>query len=170
MAFWSLRRGTSAGSVQGTAAVEIAPALEPIQVFLADRIITGHIAPEGERVTDVLAARAGIRVQVDDGTWEHVDVDAIILVAPPPHASIRRIHRARRRVELIAPPYAVTGTAHLPPGTQLDPFVLRTGRPVLPVTGAWVRVPGDASIDQHLDVAILTVHAIEIARELLSPM
>lgn len=170
MAFWSLRRGTSSQSVQGTAAVELEPALEPIQVFLTDRIISGLIAPEGERVTDLLAVRKGIRVQVDEGRWEHIDVGDIVLVAPPPHASQRRIHRSRRRVELTLPPYTVTGTAHMPPGTQLDPFVLRTGRPVIPVTGAWVRVEGDASTDQHLDVAILSVHAIDHARELLSAM
>lgn len=168
MAFWSLRRGASSRSVEGTAAVELVPALEPIQVFLADRIINGLIAPEGERVTDLLAARAGLRVQVGEDAWEHVSVDEILLVAPPPHASQRKIHRARRRVELSVAPYTVTGTAHLPPGTQLDPFVLRTGRPVIPVTDAWVRIEGDASTDQHFDVAILTVAAIDYARELLS--
>lgn len=168
MAFWSLRRGTSSETVQGTAAVELVPALEPIQVFLADRIINGHIAPEGERVTDLLAARRGLRIQDENGEWETVDVADIVLVSPPPHTSQRRIHRARRRVELEVPPYLVTGTAHLPPGTQLDPFVIRTGRPVIPVTGAWVRIEGDPTSDQHLDVAILSVAAIERARELLS--
>lgn len=167
MPFWSLRRGTSSRAVEGTAAREVVPALEPVQIFLADRVVRGAVVPDGERLTDLIANQLGLRVQLEDGSWEGLSIDDIILVAPPPHASQRRIHRAKRRIELTADPYKITATAHLPPGTQLDPFVLRTGRPVLPVTGAWVRIEEDASSDQQLDVAIVTVKAISMARELL---
>ena len=167
MGFWGTRRGASSSATVGSSAVELIPDVAPIQVFLADRIVTGHIATEGERITDLLAERRGLRVQLEDGTWEQIDVDDIRLVAPPPHASKRRIHRSKHRVQLLVPPYKVMGVVHLPPGTQLDPFVLRTGRLVLPVTGAWLLGDGDPSVDQQLDVAILAVHAIETAKELL---
>ena len=123
--------------------------------------------PDGERLTDLIANQLGLRVQLDDGSWEGLSIDDIVLVAPPPHTSQRKIHRTRWRIELTAEPYKIIGTAHLPPGTQLNPFVLRTGRPALPVTGAWMRVEGDPSSDQDLDVAIVIVKSISMARELL---
>ncbi len=167
MGFWGMRRGASSSSTVGSAAVELIPDAAPIQVFLADRIVSGHVVTEGERITDLLAERRGLRVQVEDGSWEQIDVDDIRLIAPPPHASKRRIHRSKHRVQLLVPPYQVMGVVHLPPGTQLDPFVLRTGRVVLPVTRAWLLADGDPSVDQQLDVAILAVHAIQTAKELL---
>lgn len=167
MAFWSLRRDAPTTAPVSIVAEEQEPAMEPVQVFLPRHVVRGRVLREAERMTDILARRPALRVQEADGAWTDVAFDDIVLVAPPPHVSQRRIHRARRRIELFAEPYTITGTAHLPPGTQLDPFVLRTGRPTLPVTSAWVRIEGDPTTDQQLDVAIVNVEAISRAKELL---
>lgn len=168
MPFWGRRRGTSPGATDGSTARAIEPqADEPVRLYLRDGAIHGVIDSGGERMTDLLTSRSALRVQLEDGSWQAFAHDALVAVAPPPHLSRRRIHRARRRVEFTAPPYLVTGTAHLPPGTQLAPFVLQSGRIALPVTSAWIRtVDGDVSDD--LDVVILLVRSVTMAREIMS--
>lgn len=164
---WGKARGTSPAAIDGAAARSLAPsALAPVRLYLRDRVVDGAVDAEGERMTDLLTSRAALRVMGDTGSWVAYAREEIVAVAPPPHVSSRRLHRARRRVEFVAPPYIVTGTAHLPPGTQLQPFVLRSGRLALPVTGAWLRTE-DGSIDEDLDVAIMLVPGIVMAREII---
>lgn len=170
MAFWNVRRATSPSAVEGSAARSIEPQLEPVQIFLRDGVVRGHVSPDGERLTDLLANQLGLRAQLADGTWSSYSLHDIVIVAPPPHASGRRIHRSKHRVELAAGPYTIIGTAHLPPGTQLNPFVLRTGRPVLPVTNAWVRADFAEPIDQQFDVAIVVVKAVDEVHGLFASM
>lgn len=169
MKFWKQRRGTEPQAIDGAAARELAPSLEPVRLYLADRVVVGSMPADDRRVSDLLVSGDHLRVQEDDGTWASYPLAELVVVEPPAHASLRRIHRAKRRVELVAAPYRIVGTTHLPPGTQLDPFVLRTGRPAIAVTNAWVH-RDDGSIDDHLDVAIVTVDRISFARELLGPI
>lgn len=167
MFFWS-RRGSKRTSTDGASALAVEPALEPIQLFLSDRIVNGSVVSDGERLTDMIASKDTLRINVIEDEWETFAIADVLVVAPPPHVSARRIHRMRRRIELAADPYVLTGTAHLPPGTQLDPFVMRTGQRTLPVTDVWLRVPGNEEIDQQLDVALVVVASITRARELLT--
>lgn len=164
---WKRRRITAA-AVDGSAARDVAPHLEPIQLFVRTGVITGWIEPEGQRISDLLAGQPALRIRDDDDGWSTVSVEDILVAAPPRHASTRRIHRAKRRVAFDVPPYEIVGTAHLAPGTQLDPFVLRSGRPILPLTNAWIH-DTDTDTDYHFDTAIVTVRAVAAARELLGP-
>ena len=165
--FWP-KRGTDPAAQDGSAARSLHTPGEPVRLYLAREVVQGTMDAGGERLTDVLATTAALRIRFDDDDWRAYRVDDIVLLAPPPHDSQRRIHRIRRRVEFIAPPYTVTGTAYLPPGTQLEPFVLRSGRRVVPVTSVLVRSDNE-EVDEDLAVGILMVAAIRSARELMGP-
>ena len=164
---WKLRR-SARDAVDGSTARQAEPLLEPIQLFTLDGEVLGAIAAEGRRISDLMAAEPALRIQTEDGAWSSISLAEVLIVVPPRQISNRRIHRTKRRVAFDVPPYRVVGTAHLPPGTQLDPFVLRTGRSALAVTNAWIRDDA-ADQDHHAEVAIVTVRAITGARELLGP-
>lgn len=164
---WKRLRGTR-DTVDGSAAIDSQPQLQPIQLFTTAGVISGAITDDGRRVSDLMLTDDEFRIQTDDDGWVSISLADVVLVVPPSHVSTRRIHRAKRRVAFDVPPYRIVGTAHLPPGTQLDPFVLRTGRPALPVTNAWIRNEV-LDEDYHAEVAIIAVNAISSARELLGP-
>jgi hypothetical protein len=161
------RRRAAAAAIDGTAAREVAPELDPIKLFVRTGVIDGWIDAGGRRISDLMAEERVLRIRDADG-WSTVSIADVLVAGPPPHLSTRRIHRVKRRVAFDVPPYEIVGTAHLPPGTQLDPFVLRTARPILPVTNAWVH-DTDTGEDHHLETAIVTVSAITRGRELLGP-
>ena len=88
---------------------------------------------------------------------ETFDRDEILFVAPPDRATDpqRRLHRRKNRLIAIVGPYVVTGTAHLPPGTDLDPFLLRRQMRFMPLTDAWVTHRTDGSVDIARSVVIV---------------
>lgn len=119
---------------------------EPIRLILPEEDLSGWIRTGGERVTDLLSAGGPLMVlpvTAADGEWMAVDPAELLIVVPPPHTSPpeRRVKRQRHEVVVRAGGYAVTGTAHLMPGEEYDPY-LRSTRQFLPVTGAMLSAEG----------------------------
>jgi hypothetical protein len=109
----------------------VSPEPEPVLVFHESEVVSGFVEPAPERLSDVLNSVETLRVRAatEEGTPggdpAEVPVDEIVLLAPPPRASdpARRVARSRRRVALHVGPYHVVGTAHLPPGTEMEAFI-----------------------------------------------
>jgi hypothetical protein len=60
--FWNWRRGPGQMAVQGSAAVAAVAELAPIELYTADARIVGWIAPNGQRVTDLLNGQDELRL------------------------------------------------------------------------------------------------------------
>ena len=158
MPFWSPRRNTSAVT-DGSTARDVAPALEPIRLFLADRQVQGlSFLPMSESPICSTGERSS--------AW---CVD--LLVAPPQQAGDpqRRVHRRKHRLVAFVGPYVVTGVAHIALGQDPEAYLLRTRQQFLPMTSAHVTSRVDGSIDEQLPVVILNVGNLTELRALLSP-
>ncbi|MEA2652318.1 MAG: hypothetical protein QOI85_2039, partial [Chloroflexota bacterium] len=149
MTFWNLRRG-GPGQVatQGSAALAVAPELAPIELYTAESRIVGWIAPNGQRVTDLLSSQDELRlwrpspgplddtslpstngkVLGDNGEWESLPTAQVILAMPPEWRASRqlRLHRRLRRAAVTAGPFSVTGNVHLPPGVEVGLHLARS--------------------------------------------
>jgi hypothetical protein len=150
----------------------LAPVLQPIQVFMVDRHIEGWIVAVEERITDLLNRRDVLRICTDaaSDTWETIESDQVLIVAPPVRATNpqRRIHRQKHRLMALVGPYVVTGIAHLQPGTALDPYLLRTRQHFLPMTSVSLTHRIDPSFEQELPVVIINVANLDELRGLLT--
>lgn len=128
-------------------------------------MLDGSIAVDGERLIDLLNRETTLRVcSTSDATWRSVDLDEVCLVGPPPHASDpqRRVRRQKHRVRVEVGPCLVTGTAHLVPGSELKPYLLRTRQRFLPITEAWIRrATHDPSLEGDVDVVLANVAMAE---------
>ena len=167
MPFWRVGRATGGQIIDGSAARELAPHLEPISVFTARGSFDGWIVAAEQRVTDLLNDHPHLRVCVDAAAddWEDIDRDDILFVAPPARATDpqRRVSRRRNRLVAHVGPYVLTGTAHIQPGATLDPYILRRQVRFLPLTDAWVTHRTDSSVDFGRPVLIVnTVNLIEL--------
>jgi hypothetical protein len=173
MPFWNVRRGTRSDLSQGSVAYDLTPSLQPIRLFTADRCIEGWVVAAEERITDLLNQRESIRVCVDaaNDAWDTVSRDDLLLVAPPAQVSNpqRRVHRRKHRLLALVGPYVVNGVAHLAPGTDLDPYLLRTRQRFLPMTNATVTHRTDHELEQDLPVVIVNVGNLTELRPLLTP-
>lgn len=144
--------------------------LQPIRLYSSDGTWVCWVRPGGERVTDILQRPEGLvvlpdgAVESDPEAWLPVDVDALLLVVPPPHTSRPelRVHRQRQEVAVRIGPYRVFGTAHLKPGYAQDPF-LRATQPFLPLTDAVVE--RDDAPPERFDVVIVNQRLVEDFRE-----
>ena len=59
--------------------------------------------------------------------------------------------------------YVVTGTAHIQPGTTLDPYLLRRQIRFLPLTDAWVTHRTDPTVEFSRPVLIVnTKNLVEL--------
>jgi len=159
MPFWKVNRATGAELTEGSAARDATPHLEPISIFTERGDFDGWIVAAERRVTDMLNEHQYVRVCLDAASdeWEAVDRDEILFVAPPERATDpqRRIHRRKNRLIATVGPYVVTGTAHLPPGTDLDPFLVRRQMRFMPLTDAWVTHRTDPSVELTRPVVIV---------------
>lgn len=172
VAFWSL--GTSRGAAvaeRRASPQEAAEAseLEPIRVFTVDAEYAGTINSRGQRVTDLLNAQPALLIRVEPpdivGRWVSIDRDSILVVAPPPFVSPRRIHRQRRTVQVKIGGWVLSGVAHTAPMGGLDPTQLRARQPFLPLTNVRItRADGTADGEQFA-VAIVNVANMDELRE-----
>jgi hypothetical protein len=149
------------------------PEVEPIVVYTTDAVMNGWIAPNGQRVTDMLNAMPALTLLVpdeDETRWTNVERDDICLVTPPPHTGNRqlRLHRQKHRVVIDVGPCEVTGTAHLIPGVALDLYLLRTRQRFLPVTAASIAFRDAPWEERTVDVAIVNVGNITAVQKLLT--
>jgi hypothetical protein len=184
--FWNWRRGAGVVTTDGSAAVAAsAPELAPIELYTADARIVGWIAPQGQRVTDLLNGRDELRlwrpspgplgegglpvppdpsVGGENGEWESLDTARVVLAMPPEWRASRqlRLHRRLRRAALIAGPFSVTGNIHLAPGQDVGTHLLRSGG-FLPLTDAHLLHDGDPPFEHVVSVVIVnTVHVSHI--------
>jgi hypothetical protein len=142
------------------------PDLQPIRLYSAETVFAASVHPGGERITDILQRGDELLVlpqgadHQDPDAWLAVNPDALLAVVPPPHVSPPelRLHRQREEVEIRTGPYRITGTAHLRPGQEQDPFV-RATRPFLPLTDALVqRADGPP---ERFDVVIVNLRLMQ---------
>ena len=178
MTFWNWRRSPGPTATQGSAALAAAsPDLAPIELYTADARIVGWLAPNGQRVTDLLATRDELRLwrpspgPLDDtdlpgdgdtpmaggpGEWESLPTARVILAMPPEWRASRqlRLHKRLRRAALIAGPFSVTGNIHLQPGVDVGPHLLRSNS-FLPLTDAYLLHTGQPPFEHVVSVVIV---------------
>jgi hypothetical protein len=159
--------------------------IAPIELYTADSRIVGWIAPNGRRVTDLLATQDELHLwrpspgaldgealpQInpealpgDSGEWESLATDRVILAMPPEWRASRqlRLHRRLRRVAIQAGPFHVTGNVHLAPGVEISHHLLRTQR-FIPLTDAYILHAGEPPFEHVVSVAIVnTAHVSQI--------
>jgi hypothetical protein len=185
MTFWNWRRGTSATTTAGSAAVALAPDLAPIELYTADSRIVGWIAANGRRVTDLLNAQDELRLWQpspgpieaplstrgappnpdEGGEWQSLVTERVILAMPPEWRASRqlRLHRKLRRVALTAGPFSVTGNLHIVPGAEPGPELLEHGTRFLPLTEAYILHNGEPPFEHVVSVVIVnTAHVAQL--------
>jgi hypothetical protein len=162
----------------------MSPDLAPIEIYTADARIVGWLAPNGQRVTDLLASQDVLRLwrpspgalddrsmphldavgePGDNGDWESLPTDRVILAMPPEWRASRqlRLHRRLRRAACLAGPFNITGNVHLAPGVEIGLHLLRTQR-FVPLTDAYILHAGEPAFEHVVSVAI--VNAAHIAK------
>lgn len=177
MTFWNWRRGAGPGSTQGSAAVEPAAELAPIELYTADSRIVAWIAPNGQRITDVLTSRDELRLwrpspgpldgigvprpesdpdRGESGEWQGLPTAQVILAMPPEWRASRqlRLHRRLRRAAVVAGPFSVTGNVHLHPGVEVGIHVMRQ-QPFVPLTDAYILHNGEPPFEHVVSVVIV---------------
>jgi len=182
--FWNWRRGAGHSATQGSAAVAVGPELAPIELYTAESRIVGWIAPQGQRVTDLLSSRVELRlwrpssgpledtttpsangtVPGDNGEWESLPTAQVILAMPPEWRASRqlRLHRRLRRAAVIAGPFNVTGNVHLRPGAEVGPHLLRT-QSFVPLTDAYILHTGQPPFEHVVSTVIVnSAHVAQI--------
>lgn len=179
--FWNWQR-RGAALTEGSAAIAAQEELRPIQLYTAGGLLTAAVAPNGERMLDILNRQPHLRLKDADFTpyytdtalshspgWMSVARDVVLLVAPP-HSSPRQVHlhRRQRRVEISVPPFTLVGNAHMPPGFRLNDFVRRQHHAFIPVTEAWLRHDQNATFDRSVPVVLVNVSRVQGIRDLLA--
>jgi len=167
MPFWKVSRATGRQLSAGSATVDPAPHLEPISVFTTENSFDGWIVAAEQRVTDLLNQHPQLRICLNAASdhWEDIERDDILFVAPPGRETDpqRRVSRRKNRLVALVGSYVVTGTAHIQPGTTLDPYMLRRQVRFLPLTDVWVTHRTDPSVELSRPVLIVnTMSLIEL--------
>ncbi len=138
--------------------------LHQVAVFRAQGVTEGWVEPRADRLSDALNAGTPLLVRPspdEDGRWEAMPADEMIAVAvsPSPRPSPRRIARRRHAIELVAPPYTIIGTAHMPPGADPYRYARSAPRQWLALTEATV-----AFKEEVIEVEILVVNLEHVRR------
>jgi hypothetical protein len=143
--FWNWRRGPGPMATQGSAAIATAPELAPIELYTADARIVGWIAPNGQRVTDLLATKGELRLwRPSPGPLDET--------SPPPEGDPSRAEENGEWESLATA--RVTGNIHLQPGVEVGPHLLRsTG--FIPLTDAYLLHNGEPSFEHVVSVVIV---------------
>lgn len=178
MTFWNASRGNGANATSGSAAISLSRELAPIELYTAGSRVVAWIETNGHRVTDLLngqdelrlwqpaAPRDGAEVPssepgADDGEWQSLVTDQVVLAMPPEWRTNRqlRIHRKLRRVALEVDKFSITGNAHLPFGTEPGSWMLDRGPHFLPLTDAHILHRGEPPFEHVVSVVIVnTAH------------
>jgi hypothetical protein len=186
--FWNWRRGPGPSATQGSAAIATSTDLAPIELYTADARIVGWIAPNGQRVTDLLTSQDELRLWRpspgpmddrsmpaddtnvpavalgDNGQWESLATARVILAMPPEWRASRqlRLHRRLRRARCVAGPFNITGNVHLAPGVEIGLHLARTQR-FIPLTDAYILHSGEPPFEHVVSVALVnTAHVAQI--------
>jgi hypothetical protein len=185
--FWNWRRTPGSAASAGSSAVALATDLAPIELYTADSRIVAWIASNGRRVTDLLneqdelrlwhpspgpiqppadhRAADGSTASDDDGAWQTLATDRVVLAMPPEWRAARqlRLHRKLRRVAVQAGPFSVTGNLHMAPGTEPGPHLLSRGPHFMPLTEAYLLHNGEPPFEHVVSVVIVnTAHITQL--------
>ncbi len=179
--FWDWRTRPNASVGAQVAVAETT--LEPVELYTESAMITGLVASEGRRLSDILNTNShlpvrnpksvsmvdGLEGEQGDG-WSGVDVPDILLVMPPAHSPARqlKIHRRQHRVRIVTGPFEVSGTAHVLPGVALDPYVLRSRMNFIALTDARVYVAGDQAWERTAPVVLVNVRPVKDLIEVMT--
>jgi hypothetical protein len=188
LTFWNWRRGGGSAATSGTAAVALTPELAPIELYTADARIVGWIDAQGRRVTDLLNAEDEVRLWQphpgpldgalteaangttqhvgENGEWQTLTTDQVILAMPPEWRASRqlRLHKRLRRAALTAGPFNVTGNLHLHPGVEVGAHILVRGPRWLPLTDAYLLHTGEPPFEHVVSVVIVnTAHVSHLS-------
>jgi hypothetical protein len=181
--FWNWRRGPGPAATQGSAALAAPAELAPIEIYTAESRIVGWIAPNGQRVTDLLVSQDELRLwrpspgpldetalptaaddPSDGGEWETLATARVILAMPPEWRASRqlRLHKRLRRAAIVAGPFTVTGNIHLHPGVEVGAHLLR-GQGFIPLTDAYLLHDGEPPFEHVVSVVIVNAaHVTQI--------
>ena len=113
--------------------------LEPIAIFRAEGVAEAATPRHTGRLSDELNARLPVRV-LEDGAWSELDTWGAIAIAvePNPEPSPNRVTRRRHVLDLSAPPYRLSGVAHMPPGADPTRYAAAASQRWLALTDASV--------------------------------
>lgn len=181
MTFWSPRRGNGAAAISGALAAAPSRELAPIELFTADSRIVAWIETRGQRVTDLLNEHDELRLWrpapgsgpadasspppgPDDGDWQVVATESLVLAMPPEWRTNRqlRIHRKLRRVAVETGDFSVTGNAHLALGSEPGMWMITRGARFMPLTDAHILHRGDPPFEHVVSVVI--INAAQVTR------
>lgn len=182
--FWGWHQGGTSAPVNGTAAMQLIDEFEPVEIYTLEAIVTGSIAPHGERMSDILNRDTELSVKgphiaplndvqpplVDEEASLIVEPEEILFVMPPAHVSNpqRRVHRRQRRVLLRTGEFEIVGQMHVLPGVELSPFALAKHVHFMPVTNAAVHSTIDPFWERSADVILVNVRPLNGLREVLT--
>ncbi len=174
MTFWNAGRGTGATASSGSAAISLSRELAPIELYTAGSRVVAWIETNGRRVTDLLNSEDELRLWqptvpregtvtpssdsiADDGEWQSIVADQILLAMPPEWRTNRqlRIHRRLRRVAIEVGQFSITGNAHVPFGTEPGLWMLDRGQRFLPLTDAHILHRGEPPFEHVVSVVIV---------------
>lgn len=112
--------------------------LAAVEFFTAGDHVVATIDAGRERVTDQLNRDGSVPVLAPGSQWVAFDVGEVLLVVPPaqPSDPLRRLHRPRQPVDVRIGPFEVSGSVHVPPGTQASGYLYRVNPHFVPVTEA----------------------------------
>jgi hypothetical protein len=93
----------------------------------------------------------------DAGEWQSLVTEQVILAMPPEWRASRqlRLHRKLRRVAVSAGPFSVTGNLHLPPGSDVESYIVTRGPRFLPMTDAYILHNGEPPFEHVVSVVIV---------------
>jgi hypothetical protein len=153
----------------GSSEPDVAPpppqVLATVEIYDAGGSHGMEIDTGGARITDLLnASECGPPSRPADDEkanavqgWLPLDLDAVLLLIPPPRTTDpqRRLHRPRQAVRVQVGPYVVIGGAHVPPGTQATAFILRHRQHFVALTDASI---SNGSGDTEFDAPVVLVN------------
>jgi hypothetical protein len=172
--FWNARWGTGATATSGSTAISLSRELAPIELYTAGSRVVAWIDTGGQRVTDLLNSQHEIRLWqptvpqegtvtpssepgADNGEWQTLAADQIVLAMPPEWRTNRqlRIHRKLRRVAIDVGQFSITGNAHVPFGTEPGLWMLDRGRRFLPLTDVHILHRGEPPFEHVVSMVIV---------------
>jgi len=160
---------------QSAAAAQLAP----VEFFTVRDHVVATMDAGRERVTDqlnrdgslqVLAPRAGSSSfesltgdTAVDSEWVAFDVGEVLLVVPPaqPSDPLRRLHRPRQPVDMRIGPFEVSGSVHIPPGTQASGYLYRINPHFVPVTEALIKRVDPEPFERRDEVVLVNLRLID---------
>ena len=177
--FWDWSPRTEADTA--TAIAEREATIESVELYTSAAMVYGWLEADGRRLSDILNTNSVLAIRDPRSTglvadldgeqgsgWTRLSVDDILLAMPPPHDSARqlKIHRRKHRVRIRTGPFEVVGTAHVLPGTALDPYVLRSRMHFLALTDAHL-YGSNPPIERSAPVVLVNVRPVKELLEVL---